>query len=269
MDRILNSFKATFHVFLSYVPEILGAAICFTITFLAAKFLSGIASRFTLRRTKDSLISSFIGKILWTIIFIAGAVIALGILGLGTVSNKILAGAGITTFIIGFALKDIGENFLAGVILAFSRPYREGSLIECEGIKGVVRSMSMRQTTVEVENGRIVLIPNSSIIKEPLTKYLESDLDMRQEFSISVEVRKARKAVEIIQQAVASFEYVMNTENKPVKVIVDSFTDERAKLTVVFWFDTKKFEGSRSGTKSEIMLEVCDRLEKENIKFSG
>jgi small-conductance mechanosensitive channel len=49
-------------------------------------------------------------------------VICLGIIGFDDVTNKILAGAGLTTFIIGFALKDIGENFL-GILMAFQRPF--------------------------------------------------------------------------------------------------------------------------------------------------
>jgi small-conductance mechanosensitive channel len=48
-------------------------------------------------------------------------VICLGI-GFDDVTNKILAGAGLTTFIIGFALKDIGENFFLGILMAFQRP---------------------------------------------------------------------------------------------------------------------------------------------------
>ena len=154
---------------MNYVPQIIGAALCFTATLFLAKFLSRLASRFSMSRTEDELIATFIGKTLWTIVFIIGCVIALGILGLGTVSKTILAGAGVTTIIIGYACRNIGENFLAGVILSFSRLYREGSLIECDGIKGIVKRMTMQQTMVEVEDGRNVMIPNSSIIREPLT----------------------------------------------------------------------------------------------------
>jgi small-conductance mechanosensitive channel len=62
-------------------------------------------------------------------------VICLGIIGFDDVTNKILAGAGLTTFIIGFALKDIGENFLAGILMAFQRPFRIGDLIQIDNIK--------------------------------------------------------------------------------------------------------------------------------------
>jgi hypothetical protein len=43
-------------------------------------------------------------------------------IGFDDVTNK--TGAGLTTFIIGFALKDIGENFLAGILMAFQRPFQ-------------------------------------------------------------------------------------------------------------------------------------------------
>jgi small-conductance mechanosensitive channel len=228
-----------------------------------------MGTRYSHHRTQDHLIAAFIGRIVWTAVFIVGTVIALGILGLGNVSNKILAGAGITTFVIGFALKDIGENFLAGVILAFSRPYREGSLIECDGIKGIVKSMTMRQTTVEAENGRLILIPNSSIIKQPLTKYDDSDLDMRQEFSLSVDPADARAAIKIIDQSISGVKFVHHHEKKAVKVIVDSLRSDKATLNVIFWFDTTRFEGSRSETKSEIILQVLDDLKSANIKYSG
>jgi small conductance mechanosensitive channel len=192
----------------------------------------------------------------------------LGILGLGTISNKILAGAGITTFIIGFALKDIGENFLSGLILAFSRPYRVGSLIECLEVKGVVRNMTLRQTTVESDDGKIILVPNAMIIKNPLARYKTAD-NLSQQFSLSVKVTHSRNAINIIRDAVHSFDHVLQTPEKPVKVIVDSLNSNNVKLSVVFWFDTKKFNTSFSEKKSEIMLKVFETLSKNEIEFSG
>jgi small conductance mechanosensitive channel len=269
MNNFLKTFNLSFSIFLDYLPAILGGIVCFIITIFIANFSGKLASKYSVKRTKDGLIANFIGKIVWSVIFILGTVLALGILGLGTISNKILAGAGITTFVIGFALKDIGENFLAGLILAFSRPYREGSLIECDGIKGVVRNMTMRQTTVEAENGKIILIPNSAIINNPLTKYMNSDYNLRQEFAISVDLAGVRKAVKIITETVSSFDSVMKGEEKPVKVSVNSLNADKTKLTVVFWFDTSRLESSKSDARSDIMLEVFDRLRKEDIKFSG
>ncbi len=268
MNNFLKTFNLSWGAFLTYLPALLGGIICIVATFFLANFFSKIVNKFSLKRAKDPLIANFIGKIIWAVVFILGTVLALGILGLGTVSDKILAGAGLTTFIVGFALKDIGENFLSGLILAFSRPYRIGNLIECEEVKGIVRDMTMRQTTVEAENGKIILIPNSFILKNPLIKYINDDNNLRQEFSISVEAGNAKEAIQTISDEIHSFDSVLKSETKNVKVIIDSFSGDKVKLLVIYWFDIKKFNGSRSNTKSEIMLAVFEKLNAAGFKIS-
>ncbi|HEX8514739.1 MAG TPA: mechanosensitive ion channel domain-containing protein [Bacteroidia bacterium] len=267
-DKFLKTFNLSWASLVAYTPALIGGIICFVATLFIANFLSKVVSRYSIRRTKDPLISNFIGKSVWATFFIFGTVLALGILGLGTISNKILAGAGITTFIIGFALKDIGENFLAGLIIAFSRPFRVGSLIECVDVKGVVRDMTLRQTTVESDKGKIILIPNSMILKNPLSKYKNAD-DLSQEFTLNVEPGDTRRAIDVIKDGIHSFDHVLQTPGKPVKVLADALSSDKVKITAVFWFDTKKFNASFSEQRSIIMLEVFDRLKEAGIKFWG
>lgn len=201
-------------------------------------------------------------------VFILGTVLALGILGLGTISDKILAGAGLTTFIVGFALKDIGENFLSGLILAFSRPYRVGNLIECQSVKGIVKDMTMRQTTVEAENGKIVLIPNSMILKNPLTKYANDDNNLRQEFVVNVGVDQMENAISLVEETVSSFDFVVEDDKRPVKVVVDSLSSDKVKLKVIYWFDPA-YKGSRSGARTQVLIGVFEQLKEKEINFSG
>jgi small conductance mechanosensitive channel len=270
MKRFLKHFDLSLDTYLNYLPALMGGILVFIITLILANFFSKVISKYSLKRTKDSLIANFIGKIIWAVVFILGTVFTLGILGLGTISNKILAGAGITTFIVGFALKDIGENFLAGLILAFSRPYKVNSLIECVGIKGIVKDMTLRQTTVEAEDGRIILIPNSKMISNPLIKYSNNrNTDLRQEFFIHVEQEKAREASDLITETIASYDHILKIPEKPIRVTVDSLYENKVKLLAVFWFDTQKLEEPEAKTKSEIIYSVMETLEKNAIKFSG
>jgi small conductance mechanosensitive channel len=269
MERFFKTFNLSFRNFLDYLPALIGGIVCIILTFIAANMVAKWVSKYALRRTKDPLITNFISKIIWSVLLIFGIVIALGILGLGTISNKILAGAGITTFIVGFALKDIGENFLSGLILAFSRPYKVGNLIESDSVKGIVKNMTMRQTTVEAENGKIILIPNSNIIKNPLIKYANDDNDLRQEFTISVDSKKAENASKVIEETIKSFPSVLKTDEKSVKVIVDSLNGDKVKLLVIFWFDSNHFKGSKSGTRTEIMFAVFKKLDEKEFAYSG
>ncbi|MDF2436807.1 MAG: mechanosensitive ion channel family protein [Bacteroidota bacterium] len=268
LDSFLKTFNLSLNTLIAYMPSLIGGLACFVISIFIANFLSKISNGFALKKTKDGLIASFIGKIVWSVIFILGTVLALGILGLGTISNKILAGAGITTFIVGFALKDIGENFLSGLILAFSRPYKVGTLIECEDVKGVVRNMTLRQTTIEADDGKIILVPNSMIIKNPLLRYKTAD-NLRQEFHLNIDQKNSREIIDLIKTTVHSFDNVLQTPEKPVKVVAGSLSGDKINVQVIFWFDTKKFKGSFSETRSEIMLTVIEKLREREYTFSG
>ena len=69
------------------------------------------------------------------IIVISITLLFLYIIGLRDIAGSILGAASLSAFVIGFALKDIGENFLAGVIMAFDRPFRLGDTIKIYAVK--------------------------------------------------------------------------------------------------------------------------------------
>jgi small-conductance mechanosensitive channel len=89
------------------------------------------------------------------------------LLGLNAFTYRVLAGAGLLTFVIGFALKDIGENFLAGIILAFRSPFKLNDLIEVNNIVGFVKDINIREALIKTPDGKDVFLPNSIILNQP------------------------------------------------------------------------------------------------------
>ena len=79
--------------------------------------------------------------------------LVLTIIGLGGVATGLLSGAGVGAFVIGFAFKDIGENFLAGILMAFDRPFNVGDTVELGGEKGKVIALNLRNTQVKSFDG--------------------------------------------------------------------------------------------------------------------
>jgi small-conductance mechanosensitive channel len=58
-----------------------------------------------------------------------GFALALNLVGLRAVASGLQAGGGITAVVLGFAFREIGENLLAGFLLAFSRPFKVNDII--------------------------------------------------------------------------------------------------------------------------------------------
>ncbi len=95
----------------------------------------------------------------------------IGILGLGLITalsklginvTALIAGLGLTGFALGFALKDIISNLLAGILIILLTPFRVGDRIRVGSSEGKVIEINLRYTVLESEGERI-LIPNSTM----------------------------------------------------------------------------------------------------------
>ena len=129
--KVLNGY---YHSFVKILPKLVLALVLFLVfMFLARQIRRWLIPRLT-RNTNDTLLTGFLGDIGYWIMLILGLSVALGTIGLDGAVTNILAGAGLSAFILGFALKDIGENFLAGILLAFKRPFKIGDLVETQGV---------------------------------------------------------------------------------------------------------------------------------------
>ena len=240
--------------FLENLPSILLAIVVAIIGVIIIRFISKTAYKLIDTKSKDPLVSSFLVNILSIILSIFLIVMCLSIIGWGSLTNKILAGAGLGTFVIGFALKDIGENFLAGILMAFSRPFREGDLIEIDGLVGRVIKMSLRETTLKSLDGRDVYIPNGMILKNPLQNYT-IDNYIRQEFLIGLDYNDdVDNIIDLIQKIIEDFEEV---EKYPEPLV---FIEELAASTVnvraQYWIMTTDVRAPGLKLRSNIMFKV-------------
>ena len=78
----------------------------------------------------------------------------------------IIAGLGLTGFVIGFALKDLASNLIGGVMLLFYRPFNQGDRVVLNGQEGIVENVDLRYTTLCCEGDKRVLFPNSDLVNK-------------------------------------------------------------------------------------------------------
>lgn len=95
-----------------------------------------------------------------------GAVTALGTAGVDVAA--LVAGLGLTGFALGFALKDIISNVLAGVLILIYKPFQHNDQITIKSFHGKVTRIDLRYTTLELE-GKAIFIPNSMLFTDVIT----------------------------------------------------------------------------------------------------
>jgi len=265
-EKILASFDRYWINILDRAPEItIGLTLLVIFIFLGILIRKLIVSRLKLR-VKDTLLLNFIGRVIFVLFLIIGVVIFFKQIGLGSAAGGLLAGAGVSALILGFAFKDIGENFIAGFFLAFSRPFSIGDIIEVNGMMGNVKAMSFRNSHVRTFDGRDIFIPNSMMIKNPLINYTKDGL-MRHDFVVGIDygddVAEASKV--IMETMKVTKNIVQDKDELAPFVIIDQFGTSTINLKIFFWINTYDFLGSTTVLKSTVMQSVVNQLLKEGF----
>lgn len=117
-------------------------------------------------------------------VLLVGFLLAISAAGVDLNRVSILAGAfGVG---IGFGLQNVVNNFVSGLILLYERPVQVGDMVEVGGMRGEVRRIGIRSSTLRMPQGAEVIVPNSSLISERVINWTFADRRQRMEIKVGV-----------------------------------------------------------------------------------
>jgi small conductance mechanosensitive channel len=257
---LLSNLESYYNKIVDVTPKLLLALVVVVIVWLIAARAQMFADKRLKRRMHDPLLATFIANLVKAALIIIGIFIMFRIIGLTSIAGSILAGAGISAFIIGFALKDIGENFLAGILLAFKRPFSIGDIIESNDVKGKVMALNLRDTQIK-SGGKDIYIPNALLIKNTLINYNRGGY-LLLEVTVGLEYGSDyRRAIGLIADMLEA-DNKTETEGRKDNVIISGITGAAPQLSVRYWVKTERTM-SDGQTGSEILINILTLL-KEN-----
>lgn len=148
--------------------------------------------------------------------------------------------AGLATGV-GFAMKDVLENFFYGMSLMTGR-IRVGDFIECDGIRGKVDSITYQSTQVITSDGCIIAFLNSSLFNKNFKNLTRNHGYELVKLPIGVAYgANINEVRSLLVDALAALEKP-NKEGisqvdsaKGISVILDEFGDNSVNLYVIFW----------------------------------
>ena len=220
----------------------------------------GLRNRRRIRASLKRLLVNLVGILIWFF----GIMVAAIILFPGLTPSSLVAGLGLGTVAIGFAFKDVFENFLAGIIILFRTKMRIGDFIECEGLEGAIEDILVRETHIRQTDGQLVIVPNSLLFKNPLT--VATDLDERRTTIIvgiayGEDVDAGR---EVIKRAVEACDSVIRPR-RPVQIFAQEFNSSSIDFEVTWWTGSKPVDIRRS--RDEVVAAVKRALDEAGIEI--
>ncbi len=144
------------------LPNIIVAIVIFVIFWFVARLVKSLIYKQSARRERDNLGEVLGGFVKWMIL-VLGFLLAATVVIPSLKPGDLIAGLGVSSVAIGFAFKDILQNWLAGLLILLRQPFHVGDQISVEGHEGTVERIETRATIIKTYDGQRIVIPNSDI----------------------------------------------------------------------------------------------------------
>jgi small-conductance mechanosensitive channel len=210
--------------------------------------------------TRNPFLQALIRRLVQTAVVVAGIILALELLDATAVVGALVGTAGLAGLAVGFAFKDIAENYLAGTLLAIQQPFAKNDLIRVGEFEGKVVRLTPRETILMRLDGNHIRIPNALIFRSPMLNYTRNPL-RRVDFELGLgsndDLLLARR---VAVQAMIGMAGVLN--EPPPQALITGVGDSTVTMEVQAWVDQRSTDWWRA--RSEAI-----RLTKTALESAG
>lgn len=259
-ETIESSLERYYENFLVVLPRIALGILVVILGILLAQLLTNFYKRRFQQKSEDPLMARFLAQAVKIILIIITIMLALQVAGLNGIATGLLTAVGGGAIILGFAFQDIGKNFLAGIILAFNRPFNINDTIKIDDIFGKVKELSFRYSHIKTFDGRDIYIPNSDVLTKPVENYT-ADGFFRVDFTVGIgyedDIEEAKR---VIQEVLNSNTEIISDEIHENFVIEDELAASTVNLKVFFWVDTFDYRRASRVIRGLIIKQVKEAL---------
>ncbi len=227
-----DQFSSLADTALSALPNVLTALLIFAVSYYVGRWLSRVLTRVLQKQNAEPGISHLLSQILkWTIISL-GFITALQRFFNVT---AFLTGLGIIGFTIGFALQNIMQNFVSGVILLVQRPFKVNDEVNLSGHEGTVEKIGLRTTEIRLRNGLLAFLPNADVLAQPIINISRAN-GFRVELPVSIPYEADTEEVRaVILNEIRSIPGFL--EKPAPQVLFHTFGNSSIDLNVQFWIN--------------------------------
>jgi small-conductance mechanosensitive channel len=207
VDSSIRRIETLIEGFYWTLPN-LGIAVVVFLFFVIGAWISRRGVSAFLRRRKRADLGLLLGGFSQWLVIILGLLVAATIIFPSVRPSDVLATLGIGSVAIGFAFKDILQNWLSGVLILYRQPFRPGDQICSGDFEGTVERIEARATLICTYDGQQVVIPNTDIYTRAVVvrtafEKRRSDYDLGIAYDADIE-----QACKVIQETLLSLEAV-------------------------------------------------------------
>ncbi len=204
LERLVEEMQA----WLAWLPLLAVALVVVLLAWLLGSWLSRRAVVGRLARRNPFMQDLARTTVRW-LVLVAGLLIALEILDATELVGAVLGTAGVLGVALGFAFKDILENYLAGLLMSLRQPFAPRDHVVIDGNEGLIVALTSRATILMTLDGNHLRIPNAVVFRGVTLNYTRNP-SRRFEFDVGVGVNEdLLRAQDLGKEAMAGVDGVL------------------------------------------------------------
>jgi small-conductance mechanosensitive channel len=182
MSIVLAANQSFWHEHGDEISAAITLVVTVIIAFLVDRLVIGRGTRVAERMAEGGVSRAahtrlrLVRRLVFVAILLIGVALALSQFGqIRRLATGILASSAVLGLVIGFAARQSIGNMVAGVVLAISQPIRIGDRVTFEETTGRVDDITLTYTYLDPGDGRLVVIPNESIVSGTIFNHSTGD----------------------------------------------------------------------------------------------
>ncbi|HAX76277.1 MAG TPA: mechanosensitive ion channel protein MscS [Cyanobacteria bacterium UBA11372] len=169
ISAVWDKIQSMINDFIILLPNMVLALIVFAIFFFVGRAIKRVVRRVTRNRRQARNLGLVLGRLAQGITVLIGLFVALSIVIPTFRAGDLVQLLGISGVAIGFAFRDILQNFLAGILILLTEPFQIDDQIVFKNFEGTVENIETRATTIRTYDGRRIVIPNAELFTNSVT----------------------------------------------------------------------------------------------------
>ncbi|NNE07539.1 MAG: mechanosensitive ion channel family protein, partial [Gemmatimonadetes bacterium] len=211
--------------------------------------------------TDNVFLRDLVRRAIHLAVILTGVLLALELLDATALVGTVLGAAGVAGLAIGFAFRDLVENYIASVLLSLRQPFAPNDHVLIEGHEGKVVRLTSRATILMTFDGNHVRIPNSTVFKSTIVNFSRKD-ERRFQFDLGLgNEEDITTAQALIRETLAGINGIMH-DPEPF-TLVRELGDSTVNLRIFAWVDQQKADFGR--TRSEAIRLVKEAFDRAGI----
>lgn len=258
VQEMINSF-------IILLPNLILALIVFFIFFLVARSIKQMVRRFTHNRRHARNLGLVLGRLAQGATVLIGLFIALSIVIPSLKAGDLVQLLGISGVAIGFAFRDILQNFLAGILILLTEPFQINDQIIFKGYEGTVENIQTRATTIRTYDGRRIVIPNSELFTNSIIVNTAFD-NRRLEYDIGIGYGdNIEEAKQLILEAMYETEGVLK-QPEPDAIVV-ALAESTVNIRARWWIQPPR-RADALNLQDKVLTAIKNKLVSNGIDLA-